>query len=429
MNNLVFGSIMLKNSEEFRMKIQYIGYNYLDGMRTKDFCIEEGDFLRFKILEDYDVNFISFNENEIWKNFEKNTNSIVYESDLKYIFGMIEKNKKSKIIIILPQNFIYQYNYNEFRKRYINGLYLKEILPLLNRIFFKTKEQWIVFGSTSSEMGDAEINSDFYFNEEILKKGATEITRSIRSEKLTTIKIGDNLYYTTLNLDNGNAIKNFNNFISNYIISNSKDIPDWIKEYNFNDDIKLKEEKEKIENELRNKELEKKENVDQINRNNRYKSILFLTGESLVTIIKEMLEEMLEIDLSGFEDKKREDIRIIFEDVTFIVEIKGINSSVKNSNISQLDNHVELYNEEEKGIKGKGILIINPERTRSIEERNPIHDSQIKKIEKDENLMITTEIFLKLFELFKQNKIKKEKIKSILQTEVGILTIEKLNDL
>ena len=43
--------------------------------------------------------------------------------------------------------------------------------------------------------------------------------------------------------------------------------------------------------------------------------------------------------------------------------------------------------------------------------------------------MITTEIFLKLFELFKQNKIKKEKIKSILQTEIGILTIEKLNDL
>jgi len=411
------------------MKIQYIGYNYLDKMSTEDFYIEEGDFLEFKILEDYDVNFISFNENEIWKNFEKNTNNIVYESDLKYIFEMIEENKKSKIIVILPQNFIYQYNYNKFSQKYQNELFLKEISPLLNRIFFKTKEQWIVFGSTSSEMGDAEINSDFYFNEEILKKGVTEITRSIKSEKLTTIKIGDNLYYTTLNLDRKNAIKNFNNFISNYIIFNSKDIPDWIKEYNFNDDIKLKEEKEKIENELKKKEHEKKENINQINKNNRYKSILFLTGESLVTIIKEMLEEMLEIDLSAFKDKKREDIRIEFEDVVFIVEIKGINSSVKNSNISQLDNHVELYNEEEKGIKGKGILIINPERTKNVEERNSIHDSQIKKIEKDENLMITTEIFLKLFELFKQNKIKKEKIKSILQTEIGMLTIEKLNDL
>ena len=411
------------------MKIQYIGYNYLDKMSTEDFYIEEGDFLEFKILEDYDVNFISFNENEIWKNFEKNTNNIVYESDLKYIFEMIEENKKSKIIVILPQNFIYQYNYNKFSQKYQNELFLKEISPLLNRIFFKTKEQWIVFGSTSSEMGDAEINSDFYFNEEILKKGVTEITRSIKSEKLTTIKIGDNLYYTTLNLDRKNAIKNFNNFISNYIIFNSKDIPDWIKEYNFNDDIKLKEEKEKIENELKKKEHEKKENINQINKNNRYKSILFLTGESLVTIIKEMLEEMLEIDLSAFKDKKREDIRIEFEDVVFIVEIKGINSSVKNSNISQLDNHVELYNEEEKGIKGKGILIINPERTKNVEERNSIHDSQNQKIEKDDNLMITTEIFLKLFELFKQNKIKKEKIKSILQTEIGMLTIEKLNDL
>ena len=95
--------------------------------------------------------------------------------------------------------------------------------------------------------------------------------------------------------------------------------------------------------------------------------------------------------------KKKEDLRVEFEDIAFIIEIKGINSSVKNSNISQLDNHVELYNEEEKGIKGKGILIINPERTKSIEERNPIHSSQIKKIEKDENLMITTGVFLKLF--------------------------------
>jgi hypothetical protein len=191
----------------------------------------------------------------------------------------------------------------------------------------------------------------------------------------------------------------------------------------------LKKNRKKIEEELSKKESEKRENIDLINKNNKYKSILFSTGERLVEIIKEMMEEMLKIDLSDFEDKKKEDLRVEFEDIAFIIEIKGINSSVKNSNISQLDNHVELYNEEEKGIKGKGILIINPERTKSIEERNPIHSSQIKKIEKDENLMITTEVFLKLFELFEQKKIKKEKIKSILQTEIGMLTIEKINNL
>ena len=63
--------------------------------------------------------------------------------------------------------------------------------------------------------------------------------------------------------------------------------------------------RKKIEEELSKKELEKRENIDLINKNNKYKSILFLTGERLVEIIKEMIEEMLKIDLSGFEDKKK----------------------------------------------------------------------------------------------------------------------------
>lgn len=324
-----------------------------------------------------------------------------------------------------PQNIKYYYGkigtYGNGKK----NIELKSNIVFISKIVTNgmIEEEIFTFGKTNTIIDQENISSDFYFKDNL---NVEVLTESEKSKKKTTVKF-NNIIFTTLKLETENEIEKFIKFI--FQNTDEERIPEWVQEYNFNNDLELKKDRKKIEEELSKKELEKRENIDLINKNNKYKSILFLTGERLVEIIKEMIEEMLKIDLSGFEDKKKEDLRVEFEDIAFIIEIKGINSSVKNSNISQLDNHVELYNEEEKGIKGKGILIINPERTKSIEERNPIHSSQIKKIEKDENLMITTEVFLKLFELFKQKKIKKEKIKSILQTETGMLTIEKINNL
>lgn len=401
------------------MKIQYL--RRFKG-KDKYKILEQNSILQPIVLDDFDINIIDLSDPNIW--VSEVLDKIDCLKDLKNIFKLIEERKKSEIIIICPQNIKYYYGkigtYGNGKK----NIELKSNIVFISKIVTNGMKEGEIFtfGKTNTIIDQENISSDFYFKDNL---NVEVLTESEKSKKKTTVKF-NNIIFTTLKLETENEIEKFIKFI--FQNTDEERIPEWVQEYNFNNDLELKKDRKKIEEELSKKELEKRENIDLINKNNKYKSILFLTGERLVEIIKEMMEEMLKIDLSGFEDKKKEDLRVEFEDIAFIIEIKGINSSVKNSNISQLDNHVELYNEEEKGIKGKGILIINPERTKSIEERNPIHSSQIKKIEKDENLMITTEVFLKLFELFKQKKIKKEKIKSILQTEIGMLTIEKINN-
>ena len=67
------------------------------------------------------------------------------------------------------------------------------------------------------------------------------------------------------------------------------------------------------------------------------------TGENLVEVVFEMLGKMLDCDLSEFVDVKREDFRIKLKDITFIGEIKCINTKVKSGNISQVENHCRIY--------------------------------------------------------------------------------------
>ena len=66
------------------------------------------------------------------------------------------------------------------------------------------------------------------------------------------------------------------------------------------------------------------------------KSVLYTNGDELVQVVFEILEELLGCDLSQFVDLKKEDFLFTIEDTTFIGEIKGVNSNVKNPNITQL---------------------------------------------------------------------------------------------
>ena len=61
--------------------------------------------------------------------------------------------------------------------------------------------------------------------------------------------------------------------------------------------------------------------------------------ESFLDEVK-MLEKMLNYNLSEFKDDYKEDFLIEFNDITFIGEIKGVNSNLKNKHLSQLDDHV-----------------------------------------------------------------------------------------
>ena len=52
---------------------------------------------------------------------------------------------------------------------------------------------------------------------------------------------------------------------------------------------------------------------------------------------------MLKCNLSTFVDEKKEDFIIKKENITFVGEIKGINSNVGYNNISQAERHKSEY--------------------------------------------------------------------------------------
>lgn len=110
----------------------------------------------------------------------------------------------------------------------------------------------------------------------------------------------------------------------------------------------------------------------------------------------------------------------------FIGEIKGITSNIKSENVSQLDVHCQSYMDvldaKKQNETVKGILIISPFRNKSIKKREPVHEKQIQLAIRNKSLIITTEILLKMFMLYLQDKITTEKVIGLLKNKVGIIT-------
>ena len=79
----------------------------------------------------------------------------------------------------------------------------------------------------------------------------------------------------------------------------------------------IRENREKIQ--MAEQEIDKAKKV--MDQNNRYKSILYTTGDELVEVVLEILGQLLDYDFSQFEDKKNEDFLAEIGNDVFIGEM------------------------------------------------------------------------------------------------------------
>ncbi len=164
--------------------------------------------------------------------------------------------------------------------------------------------------------------------------------------------------------------------------------------------------------------------IERLNKNNEYKSILFTNGDELIKVVFEILEIMLGWDLSHFVDLKKEDFLFEMEDIVFIGEVKGVTSNVKNENVSQLEVHYQGYLEEHEEIDDKqvkALLIINHQRNKPLEQREPVHERQINLANKYESLIVETATLLRMFEKYLGGNLSREECLELLKTNKGIL--------
>ena len=165
--------------------------------------------------------------------------------------------------------------------------------------------------------------------------------------------------------------------------------------------------------------------MEVIDKNNRYKSILYTTGNELVEVVFEILQEMLGCDLSEFTDKKKEDFKFTLGDKVFIGEIKGVTLNVKKANVSQLDVHVQEYmdDNDEQVENIIALLIIDHQRGKAIAEREKVHEEVIKLAERNGSLIVDTMALLRLFEQYTLNEKSREECIELLESNTGLLEI------
>ena len=240
------------------------------------------------------------------------------------------------------------------------------------------------------------------------------------SGKNVAYKLGK-VYISTLDLRNYIQVIHFLEKIE--LIINKTEIPSWMEEVQMFDDIQqldlIRENRDKIQ--MAEQEIDKAKKV--MDQNNRYKSILYTTGDELVEVVLEILGQLLDYDFSQFEDKKNEDFLAEIGNDVFIGEIKGVNHNVKSENISQLDVHYQGYldNNDIQPENVHALLIMNHQKNKPVADREPVHERQVNLAIRNESLIIDTYMLLKLFEKFKRNEIDQEECRNILKNNIGIL--------
>lgn len=387
----------------------------------KDIVINS--FAKPESLDSFDINILDFTDSKMWESDSFDIRTVNNRKDLYNLEEMISRSQRTKIVKIFPQDSLYRYG----KKWNGTGYVFKEkehLKNMLNHVFAivfgsESRQDVLYYENTKTEVGSHVLPAAFYFdsmNESLLE--------SKDSKKATAIRKKGQVL-TTVEISTVEELKSFLRVVG--LIEEKEKIPCWIEEMHMFDD------NQQYDIILRNEETikESRKNIDgareAISKNNKYKSILYTSGDELVEVVFEILEEILGCDLKEFEDKKKEDFLTSVGEHIFIGEIKGVNHNVKSENVSQLDVHYQNFLEEHPEIDAKNvhsILIMDHQKNKPIQNREPVHSNQIALAKRNGSLIIDTYTLLRLYEKYVEGKIDNEDCVNLLSSNTGLLVIE-----
>lgn len=409
------------------MKIQYIECD--KAIRHQFLKIEETYLNVPRTFDSFDLNIIDFSSSGFWR-FRQSAGdyakSNYYWNDLDSLSSMlIHSNEKTKFLFLLPKNIDIRLDSYGNTQHQVK---LKDCIPqIMKPVSFCELANMLIppsleFEPNKTIVEDTTYSSDFYF---LNLNPWIPLLKAVDSNKVTAIGF-KNYYFTTLDI---NSETNLMTLVSALgIVDESQSLPDWLEETPFFDDEKLKLQLKSNTTNIEKLINKDKEINETLNENRYYKSILISSGDILVKTVFKILEELFSIDLSSFIDLKKEDFNFQSNGITFVGEIKGISSNVKNSNINQVENHIEDYLEANPNVdKGsiRGILIINHQRSAELSERQPINLEQINRAKNSQHVnIIETTTLLTMYERFKAGIITKDDVFSYFSSNYGLTTIK-----
>lgn len=406
-----------------RQCIQFITYN--NYKNELDEYVVTSPTSNPKAFDEFEINVIDLNSQQIWTGGTESQYSLRSMKDLEHISQMIKNAKNTSIVLVYPQNCDYRFKPYKYQGKtgYYEKIELKHMLYEVSVILsdiFKIPKFKLCFENTQTHINGVSVNSNFYFSDV-----SESLTKSNKSNKTTTLEFAD-IILTTLPLKIDSTLMDYLLMIK--LLQLKELVPEWVTSLDMFDDKHLKKKIEEEQEIIRLANIKISELQSAIERNNRYKSLLYTTGNELSEVVFEIIENLLDVDLKNFKDEYKEDFIAKTDNITFVGEIKGVSSNVKSEHISQLDVHLQNYKDafKEKGeIENvKSVLLINHQRNVKLDERQPIHDTQIKLAKRNESLIIETITLLKLYEMFKNHEIDVESVKNMFIEKVGLLKLD-----
>jgi hypothetical protein len=195
-------------------------------------------------------------------------------------------------------------------------------------------------------------------------------------------------------------------------------LPEWIKEFSFDEEVGLEEEEDKIRARL----LQIKERTDKLDQ---FRSILALTGDDLVESVIRLFSEGFGIIVDG-KDELREDFKLLnsASEPFCLCEVKGINKGVKREHINQADSHSER-----SGFDADfpSLLFINShiKNARSVVEKDQeIATEQIRHATNMNVLMLRTIDLLGMLRMFLMGRLNRQDLEELLISSRGWLRVE-----
>lgn len=387
------------------------------------------DLDEFQSLDNYEITIIDISDESLWYNINNNTTNINKSSDLQSLNNAINRSNKSSIIVIFPQNIYFHYSYtykSSTRSRsYDSSKKIKDMkenfIEIVTQNLINMEQTKINYGKTYTKIDKEKYQSDFSFtfinNKDIILKAEND-------NDITLIK-KNKVFITTLKLENENKVINLLHYIFPSAFSDNTEVPEWINDIDFYTDKKCKEDLNTLDEKISILKKQKKDIELSMLENLRYKSILFETGNVLSKQINEMISKVFDYDMTQFKDIYEEDGLVKLDDVSFIIETKGLNNEISGHNISDACNHLIIYEDkldaDNVTENAKCLFFVAYERNKPLNERTKIKD-RIEKIAKANNtLIIDTRVFLNIFEDFLNEKITKEEIKDLFKDNIGVL--------
>lgn len=399
-----------------------------DGKDTRYNCEEVVQYSLHDIrsLDEYEIDVIDLSSSYIWRSDGKTESNVNVSKDLNSIVRMIKNSKTAYVVIVLPQNE--NFYYYKYDRKYLYNTELKDMLysvrtEILSGLFETFNGISLTYENTRSHVGSMIYEAAFYFEGYAYWENEFVIS-SIRSQKPTVIQ-RNRTFMTTLKISDTKGLTNFLDGIG--ILEKKEVVPNWISEIKMFDDIEQETKISEWQNEVERIQDNIKCSQNKLADNMRMKSILYTSGDKLVEVVFDILEELMGCDLSGFVDDKKEDFLFEVGENVFIGEIKGVKHNVKNENISQLEVHFQGYldeHEDKNPNSVKALLIMNHQNNKAPEEREPVKDTQINLAKRNGSLIIETTVLLNLLEEYRSGKKTREMVIDMIANNSGLLKLE-----